>query len=102
MNQATVNDQTRAEPEVNTLGLFDILHNSLVLRTIAPYLPVSCLLRLASTNKAIQSLIYSTPGAFRHLDVTKLKKAQFNIDPIDTGGEIWRNVQLDENLTEDE
>ncbi|KAK7708235.1 hypothetical protein SLS63_013565 [Diaporthe eres] len=31
-----------------------------------------------------------------------VKSAQFDIDPIDQGGEVWRNVQLDENLTEDD
>lgn len=102
MSQATVNGQTREELEINTLSLFDVLHNSLILRTIAPYLPVYSLLQLSAANKEFRSLIRNTPGVFRHLDLTQVKKAQFDINPIDNGGEVWRNVQLDENLSEDE
>lgn len=36
------------------------------------------------------------------MDLTKAKLAQFDIPAIDHGGEVWRNVQLDENVTEDE
>lgn len=102
MSQATGNSQTREELEINKISLFDVLHNSLILRTIAPYLPIYSLLQLSATNKEVRSLIHNTPGVFRHLDLTPVKKAQFDINPIDNGGEVWRNVQLDENLTEDE
>jgi arginine utilization protein RocB len=102
MSQATVNGQTRQELEISKISLFDVLHNSLILRTISPYLPICSLLQLAATNTQFQSLIHNTPGVFRHLDLTSVKKAQFDINPIDNGGEVWRNVQLDENLTEDE
>ncbi|QPG94231.1 hypothetical protein C2857_005442 [Epichloe festucae Fl1] len=101
MGQATINGQTREELEI-VLSLFDVLHNSLILRNIAPYLPVYSLLQLSSTSKGFRSLINSTPGVFRHLDLTQVKKAKFDVDPIDNDGEVWRNVQLDETLTEDD
>lgn len=102
MSQATVIGQTREELETTSPSLFDILHNSLVLRNTVPYLPVSSLLSLAATDRAFRALVFGTPGVFRHLDLTRIKNAQFDIDVIDRGGEVWRNVQLDENLTEDE
>jgi len=35
------------------------------------------------------------------LDLTPYKTAQFS-GAVDHGGQTWRNVQLDENVTEDE
>ncbi|KAK2594277.1 hypothetical protein QQS21_007983 [Conoideocrella luteorostrata] len=101
MSQATINGQTREELEIN-ISLFDVLHNSLILRNIAPYLPIHSLLQLSATSKDIRSLVHNTPGVFRHLDLTQVKKAKFDVNAIDNGGEIWRNAQLDENLTEDD
>jgi hypothetical protein len=57
---------------------------------------------LAATSRAFRTLILETPGVFRHLALSHIKAVQFEIAKIDHGGEIWRNVQLDENLTEDE
>ncbi|KND90812.1 hypothetical protein TOPH_04616, partial [Tolypocladium ophioglossoides CBS 100239] len=102
MSQATVNGQTREELEASSPSLFDILHNSLVLRNTVPFLPVSSLLSLAATGRSFRALIFGTPGVFRHLDLTRVKNAQFDIDAIDRGGEVWRSAQLDENLTEDD
>ncbi|KAL3956169.1 hypothetical protein ACCO45_009015 [Purpureocillium lilacinum] len=104
MSQATVDSQTREELEITTssLNLFDILHNSLILRNTVPHLPVSSILNLAATDRSFRALINQTPGVFRHLDLTRVKTAQFDIDEIDRGGQIWRNVQLDEYLTEDD
>lgn len=102
MNEAIVNHQTHAISSVPTTSLFDVLHNSLILANTVPYLPVSGLLHLASTNQAFRRLLYKTPGVFRHLDLTQVKAAQFHLDEIDRGGQVWRNVQLDEYLTEDE
>jgi hypothetical protein len=82
--------------------LLSLLSNHLVLQNTAPYLSSRDRLALAATCKSFQDLIYHTSGVFRHLDLTPVKAAQFDIDPIDNGGEVWRNVQLDENLTEDE
>jgi len=84
------------------LSLLHLLSNTLVLYQTAPYLPASSLLALGATSKSFRSLIHDTPGIFRHLDLTKIKAAQFQIAAIDHGGEVWRNVQLDENVTEDE
>jgi len=36
------------------------------------------------------------------LDLTRVSVAQFSISAIDNGGEVWRNTQVDENVTEDE
>ncbi|KAG4436728.1 hypothetical protein IFR05_007782 [Cadophora sp. M221] len=82
--------------------LLQLLSNSLVLSQTTPYLPPSSLLALGATSKSFQYLLRDTPTVFRHLDLTKVKSAQFEIAAIDHGGEIWRNVQLDENVTEDD
>lgn len=83
-------------------SIIELLSNSLVLYQTTPYLTPTSLLALAATSKSIRSLIYGTPGAFRHLDLTTIKSAQFELAAIDNGGEVWRNVQMDENVTEDE
>ncbi|KAI1100783.1 hypothetical protein F4804DRAFT_33609 [Jackrogersella minutella] len=84
--------------------LLNLLTNTLVLHQTIPYLPISSLLNLAATSPSFRDLLLRrTPGVFRHLDLTQVKTAQFDIDGgIDHGGEIWRNVQVDENLTEDD
>lgn len=86
-----------------TNPLLDLLSNTLVLHQTLPYLPISSLLNLAATSPSFRDLLLRrTPGVFRHLDLSKVRIAQFEIDGIDRGGEVWRNVQLDENLTEDD
>ncbi|RFU78174.1 ubiquitin fusion degradation ufd1 [Trichoderma arundinaceum] len=110
MSLATVDDPTREElqllatqvAEEPAATLYDTIHNSLILNHIVPYLPVSSVLNLAAANRAFRALIFETPGVFRHLDLSRVKAVQFDIDKIDHGGEVWRNVQLDENLTEDD
>ncbi|TVY44407.1 hypothetical protein LSUB1_G002064 [Lachnellula subtilissima] len=82
--------------------LLNLLSNTLVLYQTAPYLPVSSLLSLSATSRAFKSLIQETHGVFRHLDLGQINSAQFQIAAIDHGGEVWRNAQLDENVTEDE
>ena len=82
--------------------LLNLLSNSLVLSQTTPYLPVSSLLALGATSKSFRDLIHRTPSVFRYLDLRNVKSAQFEIANIDNGGEVWRNVQLDENVTEDE
>ncbi|KAK7993085.1 hypothetical protein PG991_016264 [Apiospora marii] len=82
--------------------LADLLSNTLVLRQTLPYLPISSLLNLTSTSKQLRDLLYSDPDVFRHIDLTHVKAAQFEAAGIDHGGEVWRNVQLDEYLTEDD
>ncbi|KAI2465829.1 hypothetical protein F4781DRAFT_375719 [Annulohypoxylon bovei var. microspora] len=84
--------------------LLSLLTNTLVLHQTIPYLPISSLLNLAATSPSFRDLLLRrTPGVFRHLDLTRVKTAQFETDGgIDHGGEVWRNVQVDENLTEDD
>ncbi|KAI1325977.1 hypothetical protein F5Y16DRAFT_250477 [Xylariaceae sp. FL0255] len=86
----------------STPSLFNLLGNTLVLRQTIPYLPVLDALNLAATSRSFRDLLRNTPGTFKHLDLSRVKGAQFDIAGVDHGGEIWRNVQLDENLTEDE
>ncbi|PBP15902.1 hypothetical protein BUE80_DR013340 [Diplocarpon rosae] len=84
------------------ISLLQLLSNTLVLDQTAPYLPLSSLFALGATAKSFRSLIRDTPYVFRYLDLTKAKSAQFEITAIGHGGEVWRNVQLDENITEDD
>lgn len=116
MIPTTLVDRTRfdtdTEPDIyqsttveEPSSLLDILLNPLLLDNVVPYLSVSSLLCLAATSQAFRGLVYNSSGVFRHLDLTKVKTAQLDIDGIDgidRGGQVWRNVQLDENLTEDE
>lgn len=89
-------------PDENQPALLLLLSNPLILCHTTPYLPVADTLSLAATSKAFRYLLYQTPQVFRYLDLSTTKSAQFDIEGIDHGGETWRNVQLDENLTEDE
>jgi hypothetical protein len=84
------------------ISLLHLLSNSLVLGQTVPYLPVSSLLALGATSKSFKNLVHRTPKVFRYLDLSNVKSAQFDIANVDNGGEVWRNVQLDENVTEDE
>ncbi|KAK2767119.1 ubiquitin fusion degradation protein [Colletotrichum kahawae] len=83
-------------------SLINLLYNPLILAHTAPHLSAHDRLSLASTSRSFRDLVTHTPGVFRHLDLTQVRTAQFDIDGIDRGGEVWRNVQLDENLTEDD
>ncbi|OHW97942.1 ubiquitin fusion degradation protein [Colletotrichum incanum] len=83
-------------------NLLYLLSNPLILAHTAPYLSAYDRLSLASTSRAFRELVNHTSGVFRHLDLTQVRTAQFDIDGIDRSGEVWRNVHLDENLTEDE
>ena len=84
------------------LTLFQILSNPLILHHTIQYLPISSLLALGAASKPFQGIIHRTPSIFRFLDLSQVKSVQFEIRQIDHGGEVWRNVQLDENVTEDE
>lgn len=83
-------------------SLLDLLSNSLVLYQTIPYLPVSSILALGATSTAFKELVFTTPKVLRHLDLSAVKSAQSTIGCIDPGGEVWRNIQLDEHVTEDE
>lgn len=84
------------------LSLLQLLSNSLILYHTVPLLPVSSLLALGATSKPFKGLIHDTPGVFRHLNLSNVKSARSELGSVDLGGEVWRNVQLDENVTEDE
>jgi hypothetical protein len=84
------------------LTLLQVLSNPLILHHTIQYLPISSLLALGAASKPLQGIIHRTPNIFRYLDLSRVKSVQFEISRIDHGGEIWRNVQLDENVTEDE
>lgn len=88
--------------EIRHSALLQLLSNTLILCHTTPYLPVNSILALAATSRTFRYLLYETPQVFRYLDLRPVKSARFDIEGIDRGGETWRNVQLDENLTEDE
>ncbi|KAL2005915.1 hypothetical protein VTN00DRAFT_10408 [Thermoascus crustaceus] len=83
--------------------LLDMLSNSLILDHMAPYLSVSSLFALARTSRSMRSVIMNTPYIFRHLDLSRCRGAQLpRMGAVDNGGQVWRNEQMDESLTEDE
>lgn len=88
--------------ELQHSALLQLLSNTLILYHTTPYLPVTDLLALAATCRAFRYLVLETPQVFRYLDLRPVRSARFDFAGIDRGGETWRNVQLDENLTEDE
>jgi hypothetical protein len=94
--------QIAVSSDENQPTLLQLLSNPLILCHTTPYLPVADTLSLAATSKAFRYLLYQTPQVFRYLDLSTTRSAQFDLEGIDHGGETWRNVQLDENLTEDE
>lgn len=96
----TLHTPPNALPPVSSL--IHLLTNSIVLYQTVPYLPISSLLALGATSKSFKLLIHSTPSVLRHLDLSEVKTAQSSIGHVDHGGEVWRNVQMDENVTEDE
>lgn len=85
--------------EIYTTTLNYLLSNDLILRQTLPYLPPSSVLKLAATSRDFRSLIYHTPGALRHLDLTGVKAAHLGSDALDG----FRDAgQPDRLLTEDE
>lgn len=84
-------------------NIFSLLANSVVLHHLVPLLPISSLIALASTSKAVRSVLFETPYGFRHLDLSTCQVAQIpERQVIDAGGEQWRNERMGESLTEDE
>ncbi|TLD14952.1 hypothetical protein PspLS_10828 [Pyricularia sp. CBS 133598] len=84
--------------EIYTTTLNYLLSNDLILRQTLPYLPPSSVLKLAATSRDFRSLIYHTPGALRHLDLTDVKAAHLSSYQL---GEFGRG-QTDMLITEDE
>jgi hypothetical protein len=84
------------------ITLADLFSNSLVLRQAAPYLPVSSIYALAATSRSLQRLLYHSPDVFRYLNLSTVKSAIVQNEPLDCGGISWRAERMDESLTEDE
>ncbi|KAK7519664.1 uncharacterized protein IWZ02DRAFT_299642 [Phyllosticta citriasiana] len=83
--------------------LFDLLNNSLLLRNIAPHLPVASLFALARTSKTFFELVTSSPDAFRYLDLSVVSSAAApSHEPLDSGAITWRAERMDVAVTEDE
>lgn len=95
-------EQDENQTGTTTTTLASLLANPLLLGHTVDHLPISAALHLAATSRQFRTLLYHTPKVFRRLDLSTLKSAQFDIDPIDQGGETWPNVQLDEHVAEDE
>lgn len=96
------NDRYVPHDDVEAANILSLLLNPLLLSYIVDYLPVSATLNLSAVCQSFRGIVYQTPHLLRHLDLSPVKSAQFDIAPIDQGGNTWRNVQLDENVTEDE
>lgn len=82
--------------------LLDLLSNSLILRQTIPYVPIRELRRLTLTSRSLRELIYNSPDAWRHLNLTTVRRAIIDSSPIDVGGVSWRAERMDESLTEDD
>ncbi len=82
--------------------LIDLLANTVVLRQLAPYIPIRSLLDLSATSKYVRDIIVSQTEPWRHLDLTRVKSAIIDSSPIDVGGISWRAERMDESLTEDD
>ncbi|KOS19965.1 hypothetical protein ESCO_005646 [Escovopsis weberi] len=74
------------------ISLYDLLHNSLILRHVAPYLPIASLLHLAAASRYFRHLILQTPGVFRHLDLSRVQSLQPE----------YRRIRPDDSITEDD
>ncbi|KAG6011160.1 hypothetical protein E4U54_008259, partial [Claviceps lovelessii] len=95
MSQATAKDHAHVELE-STTSLFDVLHNSLILRQVAPHLSIHSLLQLSATSKGFRSLIHNTPGVFRYLDLTRVKRAK--VLPCLCDNAVWLNERKNQSL----
>lgn len=102
MSEAIIASTEREGFKRSNTDISDLCHNSLVLAHIVAFLAPSSITKLAATNRALRDSITHTPGVYRHLDLRTIKRVHTDLGAIDHGGEIWRNTQLDENLTEDE
>ena len=70
------------------ITLLDLLHNSLILGHIGPYLGMNGLLKLAATSKSFHDLIYNSPHVFSYVDLTSVESCRKRLDSkFDTGEE---------------
>lgn len=84
------------------ITLIDLLDNSVILRQVAPYIPVQGLVALSRVNKTTRNIVTYRPEPWRHLDLTRVRSAIIDSSPIDVGGVTWRAERMDESLTEDD
>jgi hypothetical protein len=84
--------------------LTDLLSNTLVLRQIAPHIPVASIYALAATSKELHGIVHhQASDVFRYLDLSSVQSAAVvPYEPLDSGGISWRSERMDESLTEDE
>lgn len=82
--------------------LIDVITNTVILRQLAPYIPIRSLLNLSATNKALREFVFTQPEPWRHLDLTNVRSAIIESSPIDIGGFAWRAERMDESLTEED
>ena len=54
-------------------SLHDLLSNSLILLEICPHLPLTSILALTSTSKALNNLFSRTPQVYRRLDLSRIR-----------------------------
>jgi hypothetical protein len=83
-------------------NLLDLLANTVILRQLAPYIPIRSLLALSTTSKETRDIIYSQSEPWRYLNLTGVRSAMIDSSPIDVGGVSWRAERMDESLTEDD
>lgn len=91
-------------------SLLDLFSNGLILDHIVRYLPIRVIFALCQTCQELRSILLSTPSVFRYADVSRSRGAWVVIHQhspqqgfgIDNGGNRWRNVRMDEALTEDD
>ena len=94
--------EMKQPPHQGSVTLLDLLNTSLVLRQIAPYIPLRSSHALALAARAYHDVLRNPPETYRYLDMSKLKLGSHVVAPIDIGGINWRSERMDEALTEDD
>ena len=102
MSGAIITSAEREGTQGPTTTLQHLCQNTLILSQIVSYLPPHSRAKLLASSRGLRNSILATRGVHRHLDLTAVKRVRVDLGSIDLGGEVWRNVQLDENVTEDE
>lgn len=77
------------------ITLLDLLHNSLILGHISPYLGMNGLLKLAATSKSFHDLIYNSSQAFSYIDLTGVESCRKRLESkFDTGEEDQEDLSV--------
>lgn len=58
------------------ITLLDLLHNSLILGHVGPYLGMNGLCKLAATSKSFHNLIYNSSQVFSYMDLTSVESCR--------------------------